>query len=90
MYSRAKPIDTRVCIVRELSESGDVKLWKVAGEQRKSTGSRIHQGTVARIFPEVSSAKRERHKRFHLLQNATVKKIVTAKRVDSCFMLCPA
>jgi hypothetical protein len=55
MYSRAKPIDTHVYIGRELSESGDVNLWKVAGEQRKSTVSRIHQGTVALIFPEVSS-----------------------------------
>jgi hypothetical protein len=30
MYNRAKHIDTRICRIREKSESGEVKLYKVA------------------------------------------------------------
>ena len=34
MYNRAKLIDTRIYRIRELSESGEVKLFKVAGENQ--------------------------------------------------------
>jgi len=34
MYNRAKHIDTRVYRIRELSESGEVKIYKVAGENQ--------------------------------------------------------
>jgi hypothetical protein len=34
MYNRAKHIDTRVYRIRELSESGEVKIYKVAGENK--------------------------------------------------------
>ena len=34
MYNRAKHIDTRIYRIRELSESGEVKLFKVAGENQ--------------------------------------------------------
>ncbi len=34
MYNRAKHIDTRIYRIRELSESGEVKLYKVTGENQ--------------------------------------------------------
>ncbi len=34
MYNRAKHVDTRIYRIRELSESGEVKLFKVAGENQ--------------------------------------------------------
>ena len=34
MYNRAKHIDTRIYRIRELSESGEVKLYKVSGENQ--------------------------------------------------------
>jgi hypothetical protein len=34
MYNRAKHIDTRIYRIREKSESGQVKLYKVAGENQ--------------------------------------------------------
>ena len=34
MYNRAKHIDTRIYRIKELSESGEVKLYKVAGENQ--------------------------------------------------------
>jgi hypothetical protein len=34
MYNRAKDIDTRVYRIRELSESGEVKMYKVTGENQ--------------------------------------------------------
>jgi hypothetical protein len=34
MYNRAKHIDTRIYHIRELSETGEVKIYKVAGENQ--------------------------------------------------------
>jgi hypothetical protein len=34
MYNRAKHIDTRIYRIREKSESGEVKLYQVAGENQ--------------------------------------------------------
>ena len=34
MYNRAKHIDTRIYRIKDLSESGEVKLYKVAGENQ--------------------------------------------------------
>jgi hypothetical protein len=34
MYHRAKHIDTRIYRIKELSESGEVKLYKVAGDNQ--------------------------------------------------------
>ena len=36
MYNRAKHIDTRIYRIRELSETGEVKIYKVAGENHPS------------------------------------------------------
>jgi hypothetical protein len=34
MYNRVKHIDTRIYRIRELSETGEVKIYKVSGENQ--------------------------------------------------------
>ena len=36
MYNRAKHIDTRIYRIRELSETGEVRIYKVGGENQPS------------------------------------------------------